>query len=543
MDEAQIRTVAEICARLDSLPLSIELAAARTRVLPLPALLERVRDPLQLLAGGPRDLPMRQRALRATLDWSHNLLDPEQQKLFRRMSVFVGGATHEAIEAVCNAKEDLDIDLLDAIESLVDNSLVRRTGADLTEPRFVMLETMREYGLGRLAEAGEEAYTRKAHAAYFVVLAEEAEPALMGGARQQHWFERLDVEIGNTRAAMDWLSATGEAEWGLRLGSGLGFYWQDRGLSQEMHERFQKLLALPGAAGRTKLRAKALLAAADLAQFSGRDDQRVRHFAESLEILEELGDPLGSLRALTHSGVAEQGLGQYETARAHFERAVETARTLGDPLSLAGTLSNLADLVKMQGEYELARLLQLETSRLFEQMGDRTGMAWSLSHQADLAREQEDVERARSLYEQALARFRTLENQPGIASCLHDLANLAAEAGDHPAARRLYGESLKLYWDLGHRADLPRLLESFAACAYGCGGTGTRADSGRRRPPPCVRSWSEPLTGVRKNAPGERLRSSAETVDQRGSDGQLDAWLDHAARGSRPIRARSLNRI
>ena len=180
MDEAQIRMVAEICARLDGLPLSIELAAARTRVLPLPALLERVRDPLQLLAGGPRDLPMRQRALRATLDWSHNLLDPEQQKLFRRMSVFVGGATHEAIEAVCNAKEDLNIDLLDAIESLVDNSLVRRTGADLTEPRFVMLETMREYGLGRLAEAGEEAYTRKAHAAYCVVLAEEAEPGSDG---------------------------------------------------------------------------------------------------------------------------------------------------------------------------------------------------------------------------------------------------------------------------------------------------------------------------------------------------------------------------
>jgi predicted ATPase len=465
MDEAQIRTVAEICARLDGLPLSIELAAARTRVLPLAVLLERVRDPLQLLAGGPRDLPMRQRALRATLDWSHNLLDPEQQKLFRRMSVFVGGATHEAIEAVCNAKEDLNIELLDAIESLVDNSLVRRTGADLTEPRFVMLETMREYGLGRLAEAGEEAYTRKAHAAYFVVLAEEAEPALMGGAQQQQWFARLDAEIGNARAAMDWLSTAREAEWGLRLGSALGFYWQDRGLSQETHERFQKLLALPEAAPRTKLRAKALLSAADQAQFAGQNDHRVRHFAESLEILEELGDPLGSLRALTHSAVAERSLGQYGNARMHFERAVEIARALGDPVNLAAALSNLADIVKTQGEYELARLLQLEASRLFEQVGDRIGVAWSLSHQADLVQEQGDAEKARTLYEQALARFRTLENQPGIASCLHDLANLAAEACDHPSAVRLYGESLKLYWDLGHRADLPRLLESFAVCA------------------------------------------------------------------------------
>jgi predicted ATPase len=469
MDEAQIRTVAEICARLDGLPLSIELAAARTRVLPLAALLERVRDPLQLLAGGPRDLPMRQRALRATLDWSHNLLDPEQQKLFRRMSVFVGGATHEAIEAVCNAKEDLNIDLLDAIESLVDNSLVRRTGADLTEPRFVMLETMREYGLGRLAEAGEEAYTRKAHAAYFVVLAEEAEPALMGGARQQEWFARLDAEIGNARAAMDWLSATGEAEWGLRLATAMGGYWMDRCLAAEAYERLQKLLALPGAGPRTRLRAKALGEAGFEAQFVGRDQERLRYFAESLEILEELGDPLGSLRALTHQAVMDQGIGEYGTARAKFERAVEIARTLGDPAGLAGPLSNLADVVQIQGEYEMARLLHLETSRLFEQVGDRIGVAWSWSHQADLAREQGDAEHARALYQQALARFRALENQPGIASCLHDLANMAAGASDYAAAHRLYGESLKLYWDLGHRGDLPRLLESFAACASAAG--------------------------------------------------------------------------
>ena len=247
MDEAQIRTVAEICARLDGLPLSIELAAARTRVLPLAALLERVRDPLQLLAGGPRDLPMRQRTLRATLDWSHNLLDPEQQKLFRRMSVFVGGATHEAIEAVCNAKEDLDIDLLDAIESLVDNSLVRRTGADLTEPRFVMLETMREYGLARLAEAGEEAYTRKAHAAYCVVLAEEAEPASWAGRGNRNGSQRFDAEIGNIRAALDWLHRSGRSGVGLAADeSALGILLADRGLAGEGYR------ALAEAAGVTR---------------------------------------------------------------------------------------------------------------------------------------------------------------------------------------------------------------------------------------------------------------------------------------------------
>ena len=243
---------------------------------------------------------MRQRTLRATLDWSHNLLDPEQQKLFRRMSVFVGGATHEAIEAVCNAKEDLDIDLLDAIESLVDNSLLRRTGADLTEPRFVMLETMREYGLGRLAEAGEEAYTRKAHAAYCVVLAEEGEPRLMGEDGQQEWFARFDAESGNFRAALDWLMSAGEAEWGLRLvPTALALYW-NRGLADEGFLRLQKLLALPAAATRPKLKAKSLVALADMASFSGRHAERERlnqDFSEVLEMLEEILEALATARS------------------------------------------------------------------------------------------------------------------------------------------------------------------------------------------------------------------------------------------------------
>ena len=413
---------------------------------------------------------MRQRALRATLDWSHNLLDPEQQKLFRRMSVFVGGATHEAIEAVCNAKEDLDIDLLDAIESLVDNSLVRRTGADLTEPRFVMLETMREYGLGRLAEAGEEAYTRKAHAAYCVVLAEEAEPALMGGPGIQEWFQRIDAEIGNIRAALDWLIANGRSGMGRSADIGAFVLFQRPWLGEEAYERCQKLLALPAAAARNKLRAKVLgFGGQVMAQFVGRNADRRRYLARVWRFWKICRIRVGTLRALAHNAVADRALAIIAAARTRFERAVEVARQLNDPAALAGSLSNLADLVTLQGEFELARLLHLETARLFEDMGDRTGVAWSLSHQADLARQQKDSQRARSLYEQALSRFRTLGNQAGIASCHHDLAGIAAEAGDHAAARRLYGESLKLYWDLGNQADLPRVLESCAACATAAG--------------------------------------------------------------------------
>src|SRR6185295_7515520 len=310
--------------------------------------------------------------------------------------------THEAIEAVCNAKEDLNIDILEAIESLVDNSLIRRVGADLTEPRFVMLETMRDYALTRLREAGEEAYTRKAHAAYFVILAEEGEPATMGGDGVAEWFARYDAEIGNLRSALDWLIAAGEAEWSLRLFSSSRIYFRDRGLAEEAYDRSQRILSLPAIAPRGALRAKALQGAAETAASILRTPERIRYFKENSQIAEELNDLNGLLRALTHNAVADRSIGDYVAARSGFERAVEVARTIGNPNGLAGAISNLADLVKLQGEYELARLLQLEASRLFETAGDQTGVAWSLSHQADLAREQGNDERARSLYEDAL---------------------------------------------------------------------------------------------------------------------------------------------
>ena len=253
-DGEDIRAVAEICSRLDCLPLSIELAAARTKVLPVHLILDRMRDRLQLLTGGPRDLPMRQQTLRATLDWSHNLLDADQQKLFRRLSVFVGGATVEGIEAVCNVRDDLGPDLLDTITSLVDNSLLRQIPSEAAELRFAMLETMRDYGLSRLMDAGEEAFTRRTHAAYFLVLAEEGRTQLLG-AQQAVWFPRLDSEIGNFRAALDWLAASGEAEWGMRLAGALGTYWGLRGFAMEGRERLLTLLSLPAAAPRTMLRA------------------------------------------------------------------------------------------------------------------------------------------------------------------------------------------------------------------------------------------------------------------------------------------------
>ena len=209
--------VTEICARLDGLPLAIELAAARVKVLSPSSMLTRLASRLQLLTGGARDLPQRQQTLRAAMDWSYDLLSAAEQKLFRRLSVFVGGCTLEGVEAVCDTKGDLDLDLLDGMASMVDKSLVQQVEQANGESRFVMLETIREYALEKLEASGEEALTKRAHAAYCLVLAEE-EATEQSGAEGAEWLERFAFEHDNFRAALEWLTETGDAEWGLRLG-------------------------------------------------------------------------------------------------------------------------------------------------------------------------------------------------------------------------------------------------------------------------------------------------------------------------------------
>ncbi|MDQ5857123.1 MAG: serine/threonine-protein kinase, partial [Acidobacteriota bacterium] len=219
--------IAEICARLDGLPLALELAAARVKLLSPAAMQARLEKRLQLLTGGAVDLPARQRTLRGAIEWSHDLLDEDEQKLIRRLSVFVDGCTLEAVEAVCNAKEDLGVDPLDGMSSMVDKSLSRQIEADGEEPRFVMLETIREYALERLTASGDEPITRRAHAAYCLVLAEEVGSA-DAGVEPADWLDRCEREHANFRAALDWLCRNDQAPWGLRLGGALFQFWERR---------------------------------------------------------------------------------------------------------------------------------------------------------------------------------------------------------------------------------------------------------------------------------------------------------------------------
>ncbi|MGD0404845.1 MAG: protein kinase [Candidatus Acidiferrales bacterium] len=458
------QAVAEICGRLDGLPLAIELAAARVKVLSLSAMQTRLASRLQLLTGGARDLPQRQQTLRATIDWSYDLLSPAEQKLFRRLSVFVGGSTLEGVEAVCDTKGDLDLDLLDGTASMVDKSLLQQVEQANGESRFVMLETIREYAREKLEASKEEALTRRAHAAYCLVLAEE-EVAEQSGAEGGEWLERLTLEHDNFRAALEWLTETGDAEWGLRLGAALFRFWEAREYLAEGRDSLGKLVKLKGALAPTKARQRALFAAGVLAAVQGDYPAANALFGESLEIARHLGDKQGAAVSLNALGVNARDRDELGLAHSLFEESLGLWRELGDLNAIARALSNLASVLKLQREYEHAHSLHSECLAIFQGLGDRAGVAWSLNSQGDTARERGDYAAAQKLYEEGLAIFRELGDRWGIAGTLADLGNLEREQRNCGEAQRLYRESLKTFQELEHKRGVARLLECFACLA------------------------------------------------------------------------------
>jgi predicted ATPase len=460
--EENAAAIAEICARLDGLPLAIELAAARIKLLSPDLMRARLEKRLHLLTGGARDLPERQQTLRGAIDWSHDLLNDPEQQLFRRLSVFVGGCTLEAAEAVCNAKGDLGLDVLEGMASMMDKSLVQQPEPEAGESRFVMLETIREYALERLAASGDEPVTRRAHAAYCLVLAEE-EASEPGGGERTGTLDRFDAEHGDFRAALDHLTQSADAEWGLRLATALFGFWETREYFAEGRDRLGTLLKLPGATAR--IRARALFAAGVLAAEQGDYADAQRLVEESLEIDRELNDTRGIAVALNALAVNALERGDPEAARPLFEEALALWRRFGDRVAVARSLSNLANVAKVQRDYATARSLHEETLSIFRDLGDRTGVAWALNHQADAAREQGDVDAARALYEESLAAFRELGDRWGIAGTLGDLGTLACDHADYAGARTFYEESLRIFQELEHKRGIARLLDCFAGCA------------------------------------------------------------------------------
>jgi predicted ATPase/serine/threonine protein kinase len=453
--------VIEICVRLDGLPLAIELAAARIKVLSPSSMLTRLSSRLQLLTGGARDLPERQQTLRAAMDWSYDLLNAAEQKLFRRLSVFVGGCNLEGVEAVCDTKGDLDLDLLDGMASMVDKSLAKQIEQANGDSRFVMLETIREYALEKLEASGEKALTKRAHAAYCLVLAEE-ESSEQLSARS---LERFALEYDNFRAGLEWLTETGDAEWGLRLGTALFRFWEIREYFVEGRDRLGRLLELAGAMEPSKARTRALFAAGVLAGEQGDYGAAETLISESQSIARELSDKTGVAVSLNALAVFARDRGDVARAYTLFDESLVLWRELDDQKAVARALSNLANVLKSQGDCERARTLYSECLAIFRGLGDRTGVAWSLNAQGDVARDRSDSAGAQSRYEEGLAIFRELGDRWGIAGTLADLGSLAREQRDYPRAHAMYRESIKIFQELEHKRGIARLLECFACSA------------------------------------------------------------------------------
>src|SRR5580698_2759861 len=464
LNQQNASAVIEICARLDGLPLAIELAAARVKVLSPASMCTRLASSLQLLTGGARDLPQRQQTLRAAFDWSHDLLSPAEQKLFRRLSVFVGGCTLEGVEAVCDTKGDLELDLLDGMSSMVDKSLLQQLEQANGDSRFTMLETIREYAREKLEASGEDAATKRTHAAYCLVLAEEAATA-EAGADGAEVRERIALEHDNFRAALEWLTDSGDADWGLRLGTALFRFWESHEYLAEGRDSLAKVLRIPAAAAPTKARARAVFAAGVLATEQGDHAAADALMMESLEIGRQLGDTQGVAVTVNARAVLARDQGNVALAHSLFQESLTLWRELGDLQAIARALSNLASVLKMQGEYDMARSLCAECRAIFEGLGDRTGAAWSLNNEGDIARDQGDSVAARALFEQALGIFRELDDRWGIAGTLADLGTLAREEQNCSAALVLFRESLKIFRQLEHKRGIARLLECCACSA------------------------------------------------------------------------------
>jgi predicted ATPase/tRNA A-37 threonylcarbamoyl transferase component Bud32 len=457
-------SVAAICARLDGLPLAIELAAARIKLLSPGAMEARLQHSLQLLISGAKDLPERQQTLRGTVDWSYNLLNSSEQALFRRLTVFNGGCTLEGVEAVCNGREDLGIDVLEGMASLVDKSLVRQVEQDQGESRFALLDTIREFGLERLSASGEEWATKHAHAAYCLVLAEEFAAKGIDPADTE-WVNLFDVESDNFRAALEWLIQTGNAVWGMRLGTALFQFWETREYFTEGCDWLKRLLKLEGAKARTIPRARVLFSAGVLASEQRDYVSAIALMQESLDIARELHDARGVGIALNGLAALVRDSGDLGVCRALFEESLAVWRDFGDRVQVARSLSNLANIVKSQGDYALAYSLFEECLLIFRAVGDQTGIAWSLNYKGDMAREQGDAAGARKLYEESLTIFRELGDKWGMAGCLADLGTLACGQHDYANSRLLYAESMELFQDLGHKGGIARLLECLASSA------------------------------------------------------------------------------
>jgi predicted ATPase len=491
-------TIIELCQRLDGLPLALELAAARLSLLTPLALLQRLEHRLPLLTRGARDLPQRQQTLRNTIAWSYDLLQAGEQHLFRRLAVFVGGFTLEAVQGVCfpgatdassSAQGDEEEATLEQLAELLDKSLVQaQQGMTSGEPRFTMLETIREYASEQLAASGEEADVQERHAQYFLRLAEEAMGDLYNPAGWESRLERLEPEDANLRVALAWCEARqDQVKTGLRLAGALSGYWYLRGSLQEGRTWLEALLAHSDSLDRSVVRSRALFGGGLLAFFEGDfaaaapqeeealsiaqevgdkrliaypgsmlgmvrvyqgDIEAARSlFEESRSLLKEVGDASGEARALFTLGFIAHRSGDGVTARVHLEESLQLFQAQGDVLHTSAVLSALEVIVSDQGDQELARSLHQQSLSLMQQTHNRGALGLVQISTGEIFQQYGEEHMAQASYREGLSQWQEMhqvEQQLGIVKGLAGLAEIAAAQGQAERAGRLFGASARL---------------------------------------------------------------------------------------------------
>lgn len=513
LSEENGRVVAEICVHLDGLPLAIELAAARIKLLPPRALLTRLDYRLRLLTHGMQDLPERLHTLRSAVAWSYDLLTAEEQRLFARLAVFNGRWTLEAAEAICAAPGEQGTETLELLTSLVDKSLVQQEEAASGEVRFRMLETIREYAREQLEARSDIEALRRRHAEHYVAYAEGAEPHFTG-PEQALWLDRMAAEQGNAREALywaidhakgsddreNWQQRQGEAvrdgealELGLRLAGALGVFWSIRGPLSEGRVWLEELLLLAAAreqrgsgmaqaATRRRtiaVRAKALRAAAQLAEHEYNFKRASAWLEESVRLYQELGDREGEAAVLNRLGIATLDAGRYSEATAWFERCLALRREAGDSRGMAGSLTNMGVVALHLGEYAQASSWLADALACFREVGDisasgevatpTVGIANVLANLGVVTYYRGEYDGAAALLRQCLALFRQLGFGGGAAVSLHFLGNVARERGDMGHAVTLYRESLDLFHSYPNRQGIVQCLEDMGRLASLCG--------------------------------------------------------------------------
>jgi predicted ATPase/DNA-binding CsgD family transcriptional regulator len=477
------RTIAEICARLDGLPLAIELAAARIKILPPLALLRRLSRRLTILTGGARDLPIRQQTLRNTIQWSYDLLSQGEQRLFRRLAIFMGGCTLEAAEAVCQPAGDHALYVLDGIESLLNKSLVQQTVQEGEEPRIIMLETIREFAMECLQQYGELEAVRQAHAHYYLTLAEQAEPHL-SSSEELAWCKRLDCEMDNLRTILQAAIAGNEEETevALRITSALRYFWEGRGYLRDGRSFLEQLLARPRSRS-TRVHLKALFVVGEI-MWLQEDIHDLESIADQVKALaREHGDEVDRANSLNLCGAAlilcrhdyikartcleesstwarasenrpilvaallnlgNMALLQHDYARAIalFEESLLLCRMIGSNIILNAALVVLASALILQGKIAYAQSLMEESLSIFRAFGNPQGTAIAFNLLGQIAFQQEELDRAETLWADSAQLFHKVGDQRSLASVRLRLANIALQRKDFVVARTRYEQAL-----------------------------------------------------------------------------------------------------